>query len=147
MTNKAQGVQLKGNALTNVGKVRTHNEDSVHLWEGDHIVLAIVADGMGGAAAGEEASRIAVETITQSIDIESRATQDALDVNAKMLRTAVQKANVSIMNEAIEQPQNKGMGTTLTMALVTSGILMFSTYHEATTSSGTGFPSASFKLV
>ena len=118
MTNKVQGFQLKGNALTNVGKVRTHNEDSVHLWKREDIILAIVADGMGGAAAGEEASRIAVETITESINIEARAEQPSLEITAKMLRSAVQKANVSIMNEAIDQPQNKGMGTTLTMVVI-----------------------------
>jgi serine/threonine protein phosphatase PrpC len=43
--------------------VRENNEDSVHLYARDQFALAIVADGMGGAAAGEEASRIAVETI------------------------------------------------------------------------------------
>ncbi|HEX3054495.1 MAG TPA: zinc ribbon domain-containing protein, partial [Aggregatilineaceae bacterium] len=50
-------------ALSNVGRVRSNNEDSLNLWALEGVVLAVVADGMGGAAAGEEASRLAVEAV------------------------------------------------------------------------------------
>src|SRR5215207_3113823 len=54
---------LRSSARTSVGQVRENNEDTVRLWSGDEFVVAVVADGMGGAVAGEEASRIAVETL------------------------------------------------------------------------------------
>ena len=57
-----QGIRLRSSARTSTGQVRENNEDNIHLWTHNNFVLAIVADGMGGAAAGEEASRIAVGT-------------------------------------------------------------------------------------
>ena len=63
MQKPEHGISLRSSARTSTGQVRQNNEDSIHLWAGDDFVLAIIADGMGGAAAGEEASRIAVETI------------------------------------------------------------------------------------
>ena len=47
------GVRLRSSARTSIGQVRENNEDNVQLWLQDDSILAIVADGMGGAAAGE----------------------------------------------------------------------------------------------
>lgn len=116
MTNPGQNIRLRGSAKTNVGQVRSHNEDNIHLWAQENLVLAIVADGMGGAAAGEEASRIAVETITDRLKVESRTQQP--DIPESLLRSAVKAANLSIMREAIERPMNRGMGTTVTLVYI-----------------------------
>ncbi|MCU0514166.1 MAG: Stp1/IreP family PP2C-type Ser/Thr phosphatase [Anaerolineae bacterium] len=115
------GIRLRSSARTSKGRVRQNNEDSIHLWGDDGYVLAVVADGMGGAAAGEEASRIAVETI-QEMMVNSRyrkpddySSVDSSDL-AEKLETAVRQANLSILKRASHRPELKGMGTTLTMA-------------------------------
>ena len=52
MQHPGQAIRLRSSARTNTGRVRDNNEDRIHLWEhGDQVVLAIVADGMGGAVA------------------------------------------------------------------------------------------------
>ena len=56
-------LEFQGAALTDVGQVRSQNEDSVGLWEQSGLMMAVVADGMGGAAAGEIASSMVIETI------------------------------------------------------------------------------------
>jgi serine/threonine protein phosphatase PrpC len=120
MGHPGKNIRLQGSAITNVGQVRTHNEDNVHLWSGnDDLLLAIVADGMGGAAAGEEASRIAVETIASKLGMnEIGVVKSDLDIPESLLRSAVKDANLMIMQEAVEHPSNKGMGTTVTMAFI-----------------------------
>lgn len=116
-----RGIRLLSSANTNTGRVRHNNEDNVHLWGDENYVLAIVADGMGGAAAGEEASRIAVETVQQHMtngiyqhpqDYENI---DEFDL-AEKLETAVREANLNILKRAVMRPEFRGMGTTLTMA-------------------------------
>ena len=124
MSNPANNIKLTGSAVTNVGRVRGHNEDNIHLWTGESLMLAIVADGMGGAVAGEEASRIAVETIMQQLDIEAQPFQ-ALDLLEDELSQAVQAANLSIMREARAHPRQRGMGTTVTMVFIRGQIARF----------------------
>lgn len=117
------GIRLRSSARTSTGQVRENNEDNVHLWARDQFVLAIVADGMGGAAAGEEASRIAVEAVHEDFtkpdanDNYSYKTSDE-DVLMNRLKTAIRSANHNIVHRALVQPEFKGMGTTLTLALV-----------------------------
>ncbi len=122
MDNRENQIRLRGSAVTNVGQVRSHNEDNVHLWSGDNLVLAIVADGMGGAAAGEEASRIAVETIANELGIPESSppptSYSDIDFPESLLSSAVLEANRMIMQEAVEHPSNKGMGTTVTMVFI-----------------------------
>lgn len=88
---------------THPGNVRPGNEDSV--WpassgSGDAPVLVMVADGMGGAVAGEVASSLAVETARHS---EGDLTERVLD------------ANQAILDEVDRRPELRGMGTTLTL--------------------------------
>src|SRR5260221_6542667 len=68
-------------ARTNMGQVRANNEDHVSLWAIDGVVLGLVADGLGGAAAGEEASRLAVEAIQADFLGERRGSQDLQDLS------------------------------------------------------------------
>lgn len=121
MYGPGQGIRLRSSARTNKGRVRQNNEDSIHLWGDDGYVLAVVADGMGGAAAGEEASRIAVETIHgQMVGGSFRRPDDYghLDTYdlAEKLEAAVKLANLNILKRAVARPEFKGMGTTVTLA-------------------------------
>jgi PPM family protein phosphatase len=106
-------------AATDVGRVRKANEDSYAWWavpesNGEQGVLAIVADGMGGAQAGETASRIAVETVLESFRAASR------DDPLADLRNAVARANTCVHTSSQSRPELNGMGTTCT-ALFTRG--------------------------
>lgn len=123
MPNSGDGIRLRSSARTSVGQVRENNEDSVHLWTGDQHVLAVVADGMGGAAAGEEASQLAIEAIQVGMALRTQdgkallddLTDDALRIK---LRDSIQEANLSIIQRADAKPDMKGMGTTVTLALI-----------------------------
>jgi len=97
-------------ARSDVGLVRQENQDSGYA--GPH--LLVVADGMGGHAAGDVASSIAIgEMVT--LDDESPGADDALDVLAETLRAANNE-----LREAMErQPELQGMGTTVTALLRT----------------------------
>jgi protein phosphatase len=124
MQNPGHGIRLRSSARTNTGMVRDNNEDSIHLWtHNDHVALAIVADGMGGAVAGEEASRITVETIKKGLVEDKSVNPEGYpkipdDELVNHLKKAITSANVNIVNQATQQPELKGMGTTVTLALI-----------------------------
>lgn len=112
---------LRSGARTSVGQVRENNEDSIHLESSDDYVLAIVADGMGGAVAGEEASRLAVEAIREKLAHWPGSDSDAklkTEQIAGQLRAAIQWGNDSIVQRATASPELRGMGTTVTLAYV-----------------------------
>lgn len=114
-------IRLRSSARTSVGQVRENNEDTVRLWAGDEFVVAVVADGMGGAVAGEEASRIAVETLQsgkylQSPDDSPMSLSD--DQAVDWLCESIRTANSNIVQRAATNPELRGMGTTMTLAFV-----------------------------
>lgn len=95
---------------THVGRVRTHNEDSARA-EGS---VFVVADGMGGHAAGEVASQLATEAL---IELAGRRDLEVTDVIDQ-----VGEANRRILESASEHPDQIGMGTTITgVAVVVVG--------------------------
>ncbi|MCA0456790.1 MAG: Stp1/IreP family PP2C-type Ser/Thr phosphatase [Chloroflexi bacterium] len=114
MQKPEHGIRLRSSARTSTGQVRQNNEDNIHLWAGDGFVLAIIADGMGGAAAGEEASRIAVETIKAGF---KPSDTDDTPIT-EQLQEAIHSANLNIVHKATHSPEMRGMGTTLTLAFV-----------------------------
>jgi serine/threonine protein phosphatase PrpC len=114
-------------AATDVGKVRDHNEDNFLVDK--KLSLFIVADGMGGHAAGEVASAIAVRTVHDELKREKELLDDyaagatgASKVTTKdvvaLLEHAVQRACSKIHEEARVDPAKRGMGTTLSSLLV-----------------------------
>lgn len=111
--------------ISEAGPVRSNNED--YFFVDDTLGLYVVADGMGGHAAGEVASRIAVETIAGFIrrpaptdgDDGSAVIDPPLSPVAIRLRTAVQTANRSIWQAAARHAPYAGMGTTIVCAVVT----------------------------
>jgi protein phosphatase len=114
--------KLRCVGLTDTGKVREHNEDTIAV-DAD-IGLLVLADGMGGYNAGEVASGIAVKTIfnlvKEQVEREDMNVQDreaGLSRPTIILRDAIQRANKIIYQTARTQPQCEGMGTTVVAAL------------------------------
>src|SRR5215472_1847054 len=114
-------------AATDVGKVRDHNEDNFLVDK--KLSLFVVADGMGGHAAGEVASAIAVRTVHEEVKRENELLDDyvsgatgASKVTPKdviaLLEHAVQRACSKIHEEARTDTNKRGMGTTLSAVLV-----------------------------
>lgn len=121
-------IRLRSSARTDKGRVRQNNEDSIDLWKAEQFVLAVVADGMGGAAAGEEASRIAIETVRKELTDDHHKSpgdyaEEDEDHLAEMLKAVVKAANLSIVERAEIKPEFKGMGTTMTMAFARNTLL------------------------
>jgi protein phosphatase len=131
LTGTPMPLRLKIAARTDQGRVRKNNQDSIYtgtikLPKPDSrkgaaasARLALVADGMGGAKAGEQASRIAAEVtqaqIQHGVD-GSSPPDDAAWQN--LLRKAARAANSRVYEEARGDAERKGMGTTLTIALI-----------------------------
>lgn len=107
--------------ITDIGRKRQKNEDSYLV--NDKIHLYVVADGMGGHAGGEFASKIAVSTVEEIIkggDAPKEIQQsyfhaDTLESEEGKLRRAITQAGSKIVQRAIEDPDLRGMGTTATV--------------------------------
>lgn len=115
---------MKSFYLTDTGRVRSHNEDSVTIVKnasGEH--LMIVADGMGGHRAGEIASSMVVTQIgTRFSNLSTIGSKmDAV----KWLKENVDEVNASILKYGEEHPESMGLGTTVVMALFTKDFLIF----------------------
>ncbi len=115
--------------LTDVGRKRKHNEDALALDPAEGFF--VVADGMGGHAAGEVAAKITVETIGEFIAA-TRQKEEAtwpfkynheLHFNSNRLAIAIEKANERVMAAVAAQPWLKGMGTTVVAGLLNEKIL------------------------
>jgi serine/threonine protein phosphatase PrpC len=123
-------------ALTDVGRQREHNEDNFLVDK--KVGLFVVCDGMGGHAAGEVASALAVRTLHEEIKKEAELIRDYLaggtggarvskrDV-MNMLEFAVNRASNRVHAEAVKDSKKRGMGTTL-VALLVVGTQAFMIY-------------------
>ena len=113
---------MKTHAVTDIGLVRQENQDACTVlsfpeYDG---ALAVVCDGMGGAAGGSIASRLAIEHFTALMtELLQNHTGDFDDISVqKMFGDAVYRANREVFDRAVITPELKGMGTTLTAALL-----------------------------
>jgi len=123
---------LRAYGLSDKGRIRATNED--HFAIDEHLLLLVVADGMGGHNAGEVAARLAVEVIVdfvrESRERDPSARGDtwpfgfdpSLSEGGNLLRTAIHLANVRILEAALSE-EYAGMGTTVVAALVAGGQL------------------------
>ncbi|NMA14066.1 MAG: Stp1/IreP family PP2C-type Ser/Thr phosphatase, partial [Clostridia bacterium] len=106
---------MQAEVITNIGLVRKKNEDAVFS-DLDRQIF-IVADGMGGCAAGEVASAVAVETVSQVV------LNNPGESPGEILRNAVYQANNRIYEIARENPQYAGMGTTITVSWIVEDLI------------------------
>ena len=135
---------FKITAVTDVGLVRTNNEDNLvaisdlnvadSTWKSDEIcelgdrgALLVVADGMGGMNAGEVASEIAISTIkeifTEQITDSVLASSESI---IAFMNDAILTADKRIKSEGKHRPDAKGMGTTIVVAWLYKGLLYVS---------------------
>lgn len=115
---------MKSFYLTDAGKVRDHNEDSVLIVHNNQKeVLMAIADGMGGHSAGEVASSIAITYLGRHFN-ESFLNMSKVDA-VNWLRDSVNEINSLIFQHEKTHPESKGMGTTLVTAIVTHDYILF----------------------
>ena len=124
---------IVGAAETSVGKVRDHNEDSHYI--DHHHAIFLVCDGMGGHAAGEVASALAVDVIRDEWASEDtlgvvdrwleQGTPDAKKQLIQAVTNGVIAAHQAILDEATADKTKHGMGTTVVGAIAVGGEIVF----------------------
>jgi protein phosphatase len=116
-------MRLKVGAATSVGRVRPINEDA--FLAKAEAGLFVVCDGMGGAAAGEVASRLAIDTIGALLGAGgSNGSRDArFSARTRRLGDAVRRANDAILERARGDRDHAGMGTTVVGAWAGEGVV------------------------
>ncbi len=110
--------------ITDAGTVREHNEDSVTIVEnscGEYLMA--VADGMGGHRAGEVASNIVINHLTDTF-LKNKELKTK-EVAVEWLKKAVSEANELIINYTQEHSESSGMGTTIVVCLSSKDYLLF----------------------
>src|SRR5262245_23454466 len=100
--------ELRWGAATDTGRVRTANEDSLVAVA----TVFAVADGMGGHAAGEVASSVALEALQANL---------AQPLTMAKVVEAVRNANEAVFRRSLAEPTARGMGTTLTLIAPATG--------------------------
>ena len=123
-------IKVKSFYLTDTGRVREHNEDSVTILKnisGEY--LCVVADGMGGHRKGEVASALTVahlgKRFTESASIGTKI--DAVN----WLSDNINEINKEILNYGEENENSKGLGTTVVAAIVTKEFLIFANIGDS----------------
>jgi PPM family protein phosphatase len=111
-------VQLAVAARSDVGIVRSGNEDSYFADANGHRGLFIVADGMGGHAAGEVASEMAVQILTRELGgLRGVAGSDVV----KLMERALKRTNAAIYERTLAEIDKQGMGTTASVLVISRG--------------------------
>ncbi|MBQ4159703.1 MAG: Stp1/IreP family PP2C-type Ser/Thr phosphatase [Clostridia bacterium] len=105
---------------TDVGKIREENQDSACAFVHNGFLIGIVADGMGGHNGGAQASKMAVDCVKAYL-LEQLCIDDDADAVIKYLHGAYAQATEMIFARAQKETELRGMGTTLTVALLRDG--------------------------
>ena len=115
---------MKSFYLTDTGKVRSHNEDSVTILKNiSNEYLLVVADGMGGHRAGEVASSMVVTHLGKRFSSLSTVGPKVDAIN--WLKDNISEINNNILEYTKVHPESVGMGTTVVLALLTKDFLIF----------------------
>ena len=140
--------QVRLAQATDIGRVRDHNEDAFGHIRPEDLgggparypidAMAVVADGMGGQAAGEVASDITVNTVVgemkEWVDAWSSRVSESdtalgkvedryYDLTSAVLKKSILEANRQVMAESEKDPGKRGMGTTCTVAVLSGAKL------------------------
>lgn len=108
--------------LTDIGVKREKNEDAISLpLETEGIKLFILADGMGGAKAGEKASQLAIQTIRDYVRLNFIKIERTKEEIEEVIRKAMVEANKKIYELSMEYKEYNGMGTTVVVVLIYRG--------------------------
>ncbi len=121
---------MKSFYLTDAGKIREHNEDSVIIVKSSegHYLLA-VADGMGGHSCGEVASSIVISYLGHHFQESFYKMTKEQAIN--WINDSVNEVNSKIFKYVKEHPESKGMGTTLVMAISTDEYLLIANIGDS----------------
>ena len=121
---------MKSFYLTDVGRVRSHNEDSVTILKNKkEEYLMVVADGMGGHRKGEVASQLVVTFLGKKFsEMESVGTKAE---TIKWLKDSLDEMNKMIIDYGENNIDSKGLGTTVVIAVVTSEFLIISNVGDS----------------
>src|ERR1700691_1085196 len=119
-----QSLRATGVGLTDLGRKRTSNEDAFFLDEG--LGLYVVADGMGGHAAGEVASQEAVETVMGMVkrgigklhELHHPVNEEHGRAACRLMESAIQAATYMVFSMAEMDRTKTGMGTTISALLL-----------------------------
>ena len=115
---------MKSFCLTDTGKVRDHNEDSVIIVRNkNNDYLLAVSDGMGGHSAGEVASSIAISYLGKHF--QDTFLNMSKDQAIEWLRNSATEINHLIFSYADDHPESKGMGATLVVAINTKDYVLY----------------------
>jgi protein phosphatase len=135
----APTIEIELFGKTDVGLIREHNEDNFLIADvtagirsndgkdplkvklADKGALLLVCDGMGGAAAGEVASQMAVDSIYEALTASEPLQRDAF---ARLVRRSVERANERIFIQSRDNQSERGMGTTCTVAALVDSTLV-----------------------
>src|SRR3954452_11188065 len=113
---------LEAAAMSDKGCIRGNNEDCCLTVP--ELGLYVLADGMGGAKAGERASRMAVDTVAEVV-------REAGRRDSQVLLRAVEEANQRVLAAAHSDPSLEGMGTTLVAALEVDGAMSIASVGDS----------------
>ena len=133
-------MKINVSSVCDIGIERTNNEDAVgicfdlknHLWNQNSTngyiplptegAIFMVADGMGGANAGEIASKLAIQSIEDSLGEDGYAMQNMTKESMHFfLKRSIVKANQAILEYVTHSPDSIGLGTTIVLAWILNG--------------------------
>ena len=119
---------ISATGITDIGNLRSTNQDSFVILLGQDApfggALIALADGMGGHASGEVASRMSLDSLIDALSIASSMTEQSL-------RRAVEFSNSRVYTASTLEPHQRGMGTTLVAGLLGGGSLLVSNVGDS----------------
>ena len=121
-------MELQHSYKTDVGRVRSHNEDAVQIFQNDHLTIMVVADGMGGHTAGDVASKMAITTVAEQFNHDLHFTDK--DAVGRWIGSLLTQVNAEIYAFG-RQIKAKQIGTTMVITVVTKKFITFASIGDS----------------